>query len=118
MPSREEFFAALGSFPAAVAVLTALRWPDGVACPHCGSSKVGGHGRYVRCRDLPRYRSKAALGRLSLSQLRPPSPRSIAAEMERVWFVPSAGAAGLTRGALLPDLGGSRRRASRSGGHL
>jgi transposase-like protein len=59
MPSRESFFAALGSPPAAVALLTALRWPDGVTCPHCGSSRVGGHGRYRRCPDLPRYRCKA-----------------------------------------------------------
>jgi transposase-like protein len=59
MPSRESFFAALGSLPAAVALLTALRWPDGVTCPHCGSSRVGGHGRYRRCPDLPRYRCKA-----------------------------------------------------------
>jgi transposase-like protein len=59
MPSREAFFAALGSLPAAVALLTALRWPDGVTCPHCGSSHVGGHGRYRRCRERPRYRCKA-----------------------------------------------------------
>jgi transposase-like protein len=59
MPSRDQFFAALGSLPAAVALLTALRWPDGVTCPHCGSAAVGGHGRYNRCRDLPRYRCKA-----------------------------------------------------------
>ena len=59
MPSREEFFAALGSLPAAVALLTALRWPDGITCPCCGSSHVGGHGRYRRCRELPRYRCKA-----------------------------------------------------------
>jgi hypothetical protein len=38
MPSQESFFAALGSLPAAVALLTALRWPDGVTCPHCGSA--------------------------------------------------------------------------------
>jgi Transposase zinc-ribbon domain len=38
MPSRDQFFAALGSLPAAVALLTALRWPDGVTCPHCGSA--------------------------------------------------------------------------------
>jgi transposase-like protein len=59
MPSRDQFFAALGSLPAAVALLTALRWPDGVTCPHCGAAAVGGHGRYNRCRDLPRYRCKA-----------------------------------------------------------
>jgi hypothetical protein len=59
MPSRESFFAALGSLPAAVALLTALRCPDGVAGPHCGSRHVGGHGHNARCRDLPRYRSKA-----------------------------------------------------------
>ena len=59
MPSRETFFAALGSLPAAVALLTALRWPDRVTCPHCGGSRVGGHGRYRRCPDLPRYRCKA-----------------------------------------------------------
>jgi transposase-like protein len=59
MPSRDAFFAALGSLPAAVALLTALRWLDGITCPHCGSSTVGGHGRYNRCRDLPRYRCKA-----------------------------------------------------------
>jgi transposase-like protein len=59
MPSREDFFAALGSLPAAVALLTALRWPDGITCPGCGSSRVGGHGRYARCPDLPRYRCKA-----------------------------------------------------------
>jgi transposase-like protein len=59
MPSQESFFAALGSLPAAVALLTALRWPDGVTCPHCGRAAVGGHGRYDRCRDLPRDRCKA-----------------------------------------------------------
>jgi len=59
MPSRDQFFAALGSLPAAVALLTALRWPHGVTCPHCGRAAVGGHGRYDRCRDLPRYRCKA-----------------------------------------------------------
>jgi transposase-like protein len=59
MPSRESFFAALGSLPAAVALLTALRWPDGITCPHCGRAAVGGHGRYDRCRALPRYRCKA-----------------------------------------------------------
>jgi transposase-like protein len=59
MPSQESFFAALGSLPAAVALLTALRWPHGVTCPHCGRAAVGGHGRYDRCRDLPRYRCKA-----------------------------------------------------------
>jgi transposase-like protein len=59
MHSREEFFAALGSLPAAVALLTALRWPDGITCPDCGSSRVGGHGRYARCPDVPRYRCKA-----------------------------------------------------------
>jgi transposase-like protein len=59
MPSRDQFVAELGSLLAAVALLTALRWPDGVTCPHCGSAAVGGHGRYNRCRDLPRYRCKA-----------------------------------------------------------
>jgi len=59
MPSRDSFFAALGSLPAAVALLTALRWPQTVACPRCGSAAVGGHGRYDRCPDLPRYRCKA-----------------------------------------------------------
>jgi transposase-like protein len=59
MPSREAFFVALGALPAAVALLTALRWPNGVTCPHCGSSNVGGHGRYARCRDLTRYRCKS-----------------------------------------------------------
>jgi len=59
MPSRDAFFAALGSLPAAIALLTALRWPQGITCPHCGSAAVGGHGRYDRCRDLPRYRCKA-----------------------------------------------------------
>jgi len=59
MPSQDAFFAALGSLPAAVALLTALRWPNAVTCPHCGSSHVGGHGRYERCRELPRYRCKA-----------------------------------------------------------
>jgi transposase-like protein len=59
MPSRETFFAALGQLPAAVALLTALRWPDRVTCPYCGSARVGGHGRYLRCRHLPRYRCKA-----------------------------------------------------------
>jgi hypothetical protein len=58
MPSRDQFFAALGSLPAAVALLTALRWPDGLTCPHGGSAAVGGHGRSNRCRDLPRYRWK------------------------------------------------------------
>ena len=52
MPSRDAFFAALGSLPAAIALLTLLRWPQGIACPHCGSTSVGGHGRYGRCRDL------------------------------------------------------------------
>jgi transposase-like protein len=59
MPSRDSFFAALGSLPAAVALLTALRWPQQVSCPRCGSSEVGGHGRYDRCPHLPRYRCKA-----------------------------------------------------------
>jgi transposase-like protein len=59
MPSRDAFFAALGSLPAAIALLTLLRWPQGIACPHCGSTSVGGHGRYGRCRDVPRYRCKA-----------------------------------------------------------
>jgi transposase-like protein len=59
MPSPDQFFAALGSLPAAVALLTALRWPEGITCPHCGSATVGGHGRYERCRDLPRYRCQA-----------------------------------------------------------
>jgi transposase-like protein len=59
MPSQGAFFAALGSLPAAVALLTALRWPDRVTCPHCCSTRVGGHGRYDRCRDLPRYRCNA-----------------------------------------------------------
>jgi transposase-like protein len=59
MPSRDQFFAALGSLPAAVALLTALRWPAAVTCPHCGSSHVGGHGRYARRPALPRYRCKA-----------------------------------------------------------
>lgn len=59
MPSRDAFFAALGSLPAAIALLTLLRWPQGIVCPHCGSPAVGGHGRYDRCRHLPRYRCKA-----------------------------------------------------------
>jgi transposase-like protein len=59
MPSRDAFFAALGSLPAAIALLTALRWPDALTCPYCGSADVGGHGRYHRGRDLPRYRCKA-----------------------------------------------------------
>lgn len=59
MPSRDAFFAALGSLPAAIALLTLLRWPQGIVCPHCGSTAVGGHGRYDRCRHLPRYRCKA-----------------------------------------------------------
>jgi transposase-like protein len=59
MPSRDAFFAALGSLPAAVALLTALRWPKQVACPRCGSADVSGHGRYDRCPALPRYRCKA-----------------------------------------------------------
>jgi hypothetical protein len=53
------FFVALGSLPAAVALLTALRWLDGVTCPHYGSAHVGGHERYRRCRELPRYRCQA-----------------------------------------------------------
>jgi hypothetical protein len=44
MPSRNEFFAALGSLPAAIALLIALRWPEGILCHHRGSSTVGGHG--------------------------------------------------------------------------
>jgi transposase-like protein len=55
MPSRDAFFAALGSLPAAVALLTALRWPEGICCPHCASTQVGGHGRYWRQPALPRY---------------------------------------------------------------
>jgi len=58
MPSRDLFFAALGSLPAAVALLTALRWPAGVRCPHCDSLDIGGHGRYWRQPELPRYRCK------------------------------------------------------------
>jgi transposase-like protein len=59
MPSREESFAALGSLPAAIALPTALRWPDALTCLYCGSADVGGHGRHHRGRDLPRYRCKA-----------------------------------------------------------
>jgi len=77
MPSRESFFAALGSLPAAVALLTALRWPDTVTCPHCGSSLVGGHGRYRRCRELPRYRCKVkACGRTFMLTTGTPLARS------------------------------------------
>jgi transposase len=75
MPSRETFFAALGSLPAAVALLTALRWPDQVTCPHCGSSHVGGHGCYARCPALPRYRCKAC-GRTFLLTTGTPLARS------------------------------------------
>lgn len=56
MRSQEAFFAALGSIPAAAALLQQLRWPDGVLCPHCQSAEVGGHGRYHRNPALPRYR--------------------------------------------------------------
>jgi transposase-like protein len=59
MPPREPFFAGLGSLPAAIALLAALRGPDEVTCHHVGSSTVGGHGRYDRCRALPRYRCQA-----------------------------------------------------------
>jgi Transposase zinc-ribbon domain len=61
MPSRDAFFGALGSLPPGPpdALLTALRWPDGVICPNCGGAGVGGHGRYRRCPALPRYRCKA-----------------------------------------------------------
>jgi transposase-like protein len=77
MPSREALFAALGSPPAAVVLLTALRWPTGVTCPHCGSSQVGGHGRYTRGRDLPRYRCKAkACGHTFLPSTGTPLSRS------------------------------------------
>jgi transposase-like protein len=77
MPSREAFFAALGSLPAAVALLTALRWPNAVSCPHCGSSQVGGHGRYRRCPDLPRYRCKGkACGRTFMLTTGTPLARS------------------------------------------
>jgi transposase-like protein len=58
MPSRDAFLPALGSLPAAVALLPALRWPDGVTCPHCGSTQVGGHGRYWRQPALPRYQCR------------------------------------------------------------
>jgi transposase len=58
MGSQERFFAALGSVPAAVALLQALRWPDGVTCPHCQSRDVGGHGRYQRNPALSRFRCK------------------------------------------------------------
>jgi hypothetical protein len=62
MPSRDQFFAALGSPPVAIALLTALRWPQGIACPHCGRATVGGHGRYNRCRDLPPALVRAFFG--------------------------------------------------------
>jgi hypothetical protein len=55
MPSRDAFFAARGSLPAAVALLTALRWPARIRCPHCDSPDIGGHGRYWRQPALPRY---------------------------------------------------------------
>ena len=58
MTSQAQFYAALGSPPAAVALLTHLRWPDGVTCPHCASPEVGGHGSYWRDPDLPRYECK------------------------------------------------------------
>jgi hypothetical protein len=62
------FFVALGSLPAAVALLTALRRPDGVTCAHYGSAHVGGHERYRRCRELPRYRCKAKPCRRTCTQ--------------------------------------------------
>jgi len=59
MCSREVFFAALGHLPSAVALLIGLRWPEGPQCPHCGSKRIGGHGRYHRNPDVPRMRCKA-----------------------------------------------------------
>ncbi len=59
MRSQEAFFAALGSLPAAVALLHGLRWPEHVTCPHCESPEIGGHGRYHRNPALARYRCKA-----------------------------------------------------------
>lgn len=58
MCSQDLFFAALGSRPAAVSLLIALRWPDGVTCVHCSSRRVGGHGQYHRDPTLPRFRCK------------------------------------------------------------
>jgi Transposase zinc-ribbon domain len=75
MPSHQMFFAALGALPAAVALLTALRWPDGVTCPHCGSAQVGGHGRYERCPDLRAIAVRRAAG----PSCSPPARRSRAA---------------------------------------
>ena len=58
MTSQAHFYAARGSPPAAVALLTQLRWPDGVTCPHCEGRDIGGHGSYWRDPDLPRYECK------------------------------------------------------------
>ena len=58
MTSQAQFYAALGSAPAAVALFTQLRWPDGVICPHCEGRDIGGHGSYWRDPDLPRYHCK------------------------------------------------------------
>jgi len=58
MTSQAHFYAALASPPAAVALFTQLRWPDGVTCPHCEGREIGGHGSYWRDPDLPRYECK------------------------------------------------------------
>jgi transposase-like protein len=62
MPSRDASYAALGLLPAAVALLTALRWTDGVTCPYCASVYLGGHARYWRQPALPRYQCNACDG--------------------------------------------------------
>jgi transposase-like protein len=65
--SQEAFFAALGAVPAAAQLLQALRWPDGVHCPHCDSPDIGGNGRYHRNPALPRYRCRACRRRFLLT---------------------------------------------------
>jgi transposase-like protein len=74
MTSQAHFYAALASPPAA-ALLTQLRWPDGVICPHCGGSDIGGHGSYWRGPDLPRYHCKTC-HRTFLLTTRTPLSRS------------------------------------------
>jgi hypothetical protein len=106
MPSLDAFFAALGSLPAAVALLTALRWPDRVTCPHCGSGHVGGHGRYARCPDLRHYHCKSkACRRTFLSTLIPLASRTSRLEPTTLPTGLPAGSRAIT--GLMVPVGGS-----------
>ena len=74
MCSPALFFVALGHAPSAVALLTALRWPDGVTCPYCGGRDIG--RLHPPNPDLPRYGCKRC-GRTFMVTTRTPLWRGV-----------------------------------------